>query len=283
MRKIKNLLLMLLTVAIFASCSRVPAGTVGIKFHLLGSEKGVDYDVLKPGRYYIGWNEELFLFETFNQTQIWTSDVREGSENDDDFNFQSSGGLKLSSSVSIEYHVKPENVPSIFEKYKVGLDEVTNKVLRNSLRDAFNIEASTRTAEQMYGKGKTEFMAAVTTRAKVEANERGITIDDVYLIGNIVVPSSITTALNAKIEADQLAQQKETELRATVADAKKVTAKADGDAQALVTMATAEAKANKILNASISPNLLKYNKIEKWDGILPKVSGSGATIISLKE
>ena len=33
------------------SCSKVPAGNVGIKFYLLGKDKGVDYDVLTPGRY----------------------------------------------------------------------------------------------------------------------------------------------------------------------------------------------------------------------------------------
>lgn len=266
----------------FQSCSKVPAGNVGIKFHLLGSDKGVDYDVLKPGRYWIGVNEELFLFPTFNQTKLWTSDKREGSETDDDFNFQSKKGLKLSASVSVEYHVTSENVPQIFETYKKGLDEITAKVLRNSLRNAFNIAASTRTAEEMYGEGKTEFMKAVDEIAKAEASERGITIDDIYLIGNIVVPHSITEALNNKVKATQLAQQKENELRQSKADREKLLIDADARAQEILKVAEAEAKANRLINSSLSPTLVNYKAIERWDGKLSQVSGSATPFLNLK-
>jgi len=266
-----------------SSCSKVPAGNVGIKFYLLGTDKGVDYDVLTPGRYYIGVNEELFKFPTQNQTKIWTSDEREGSETDDDFNFQSIKGLKLSASVSIEYKVLPANVPMIFETYKLGLDEVTNKVLRNALRNAFTMASSTRTSEEMFGAGKMDFMRAVDSIAKVEANERGITILDIYLIGNIVVPTSITKALNLKVEADQIAQQKESELRQTIADAKKVVAKAEGSANAVLIEAKAEAEANLIVARSLTTNLINYKKIEAWDGKLPQVSGGAGTIIDLRK
>ena len=280
--KLKMLLLLVLGTAMISSCTRVGAGNVGVKFYLLGKDKGVDYDVLKPGRYYIGINEELFLFPTQNQTKIWTADKREGSTTDDDFNFQSTKGLKLSASVSIEYHILPEDVPRIFEKYKTGLDEITNKVLRNALRNAFNMASSTRTAEQMYGKGKVAFMESVDSIAKVEANERGITIDDIYLVGNIVVPTSITTALNAKVAADQLAQQKETELRATVADAQKVVAEADGRAAAMIKVANAEAEANRIISRSLTPALIKYNQVEQWNGVLPTVTGGATPFIDMR-
>jgi regulator of protease activity HflC (stomatin/prohibitin superfamily) len=280
---IKSFAMVVLAVVTLASCTKVPAGNVGIKFYLLGKDKGVDYDVLSPGRYYVGMNENLYLFPTQNQTKIWTSDKREGSPNDDDFNFQSKAGLKLSASVSIEYHVKPENVPSIFEKYKTGLDEVTNRVLRNALRDAFNMASSTRTAEQMYGEGKIAFMTSVDSLAKIESTERGITIDDIFLVGNIVVPESITNALNAKVAADQLAQQKETELRATIADAQKVSAKATGEADAIIKLAEAQAKANRIVAMSLTSTLVEYNKIEKWDGKLPTVTGGAIPLLDMKK
>jgi len=283
MKSLKTVLLALMVIFTMASCSKVPAGNVGVKFHLLGQDKGVDYDVLTPGRYWIGYNEELFLYQTYNQTKLWTSDVREGSQTDDDFNFQSNKGLKLSASVSIEYHVNPENVPAIFETYKRGLDEVTNKVLRNALRDAFNMAASKRTAEQMYGGGKIEFMEDVINLAKIEAEERGITIDDIYLVGNIIVPASITSALEAKIKATQLAQQKENELRQTEADAAKAVVKSQGTADALIIKAEAEAKANRIVAASLTSNLIDYNRVERWDGKLPSVTGGAVPFLDIKQ
>ena len=269
--------------SMLTSCSKVPAGNVGIKFYLLGGDKGVDYEVLTPGRYWIGINEELFKFPTFHQTKIWTADVREGSQNDDDFNFQSRKGLKLSASVSVEYHVEPLEVPNIFETYKTGLDEVTNKVLRNSLRNAFNMASSQLTAEQMYGEGKISFMQQVDSIAKLEAMQRGLVIDDIFLIGNIVVPDAITKALNAKIEATQLAQQKENELRQTEADARKTEVQAEGIANAILTKATAQAKANRLINSSLTSALVEYEKILRWNGELPQVTGGGGTLIDLRK
>lgn len=189
----------------------------------------------------------------------------------------------MSASVSIEYHVLPENVPQIFETYKTGLDEVTNKVLRNSLRNAFNMASSTRTAEEMYGEGKINFMKAVDSIAKIEAKQRGLTIDDVFLIGNIVVPETITKALNAKIEATQLAQQRENELRQTRAEAEKVKVEAQGIADAILLKAEAQAQANRLLNSSITSNLVEYEKIKKWDGNLPQVTGGAGTLIDLRK
>jgi len=282
MKKALFIGLLLVAMSSLVSCSKVPAGNVGIKFHLLGTDKGVDYEVLTPGRYHIGVNEELFRFPTYQQTKIWTADQREGSPNDDDFNFQSKKGLKLSASVSIEYHVPAENVPAIFEQYKKGLDEITNKVLRNSLRNAFNMAASQLTSEQMYGEGKIAFMLQVDSIAKIEAEQRNIVIDDIFLIGNIVVPTSITEALNNKVKADQIAQQKESELRQTEADAQKRIADAHGKAEAIKIKAVAQAEANKLINASLTPTLVNYEKVLKWDGVLPKVSGDAGTFVDLR-
>lgn len=285
MKRFKHLLILLMIVmstGLFQSCTKVPAGNVGIKFYLFGNDKGLDYDVLKPGRYWIGYNKELFLFPTFRQTQIWTSDKREGSQNDDDFNFQSTKGLKLSASVSIEYHVTPLNVPLIFETYKTGLDEVTNKVLRNALRNAFNMASSTRTAEEMFGAGKIAFMNAVDSIAKVEAVERGITIDDIFLIGNIVVPNAITGALNAKIKATQDAQRVENELRTTEAEAAKVVVAAQGKAQAVLLAAEAKAQANNMINASITTKLIDYERTMRWNGVVSQVTGGGTPIIDMR-
>lgn len=282
MKKLLLLLSIVLTVLSMSSCSKVPAGTVGIKFHLLGGEKGVDYDVLSPGKYWIGVNEELYLFETRTQNKTWTNDVREDSQEKEGFEFQSCEGMKLTSNIGIEYHIKDVDVPPVFETYKRGLEEITNKVLRNAARNAFNMASSTRTAEQMYGKGKIEFLAEVSRLIKDKAKEKNITVTDVYLIGNVGVPPTVTNALNKKIEANQKAEQKENELAGAIADAKKVVAEADGKAQSIIKIATAEAKANKLINASLTTTLVQYEKIKRWNGVMPQVTG-GTPIIDLRK
>jgi len=272
----------IMLIFVMNSCSKVPAGHVGIKYYLLGTDKGIDQEELGPGRYWIGINEELYLFPTFRQSKTWTSDVREDSEEDEDFNFQSKKGLALYASVGIEYHIPAENVTMVFEKYKKGVDEITNKVLRNGCREAFNIASSKRTAEEMYGEGKVDFLTEVDSIARAYAFTRGIVIDDIFLIGNIGIPASVTTALNLKIEATQKAQQRENELRQSRAEAAKKVAEAKGIAESLLITAEAKAKANRLLQLSITNNLIEYEKIKKWDGKLPQVTGGTTPLINLK-
>jgi len=289
----KNLLLMSLISLSLFSCSTVENGEVGVLFNLY-ADKGVQEKVVGPGRYWVGANEYLYIFPTFRQNKVWTRDNREGSEGDDSFSFQSMNGLELGASIGIEYVIKEENVVKVFQMYKKGVDEITNKVLRNATRDAFNRAGSTRDVQQIYGTGKTQFIKEVKELIVNKANEKFITVTDIYLIGKISVPQSITKALNAKIEATQKAQQRENELQMSIAQQKKDSVEAEAQAQksrieadayayTVTTKAEAQAEANKKLSKSLTTTLVEYKKLEKWDGKLPQVSGSnGGLIMNLK-
>jgi hypothetical protein len=45
--------------------------------------------------------------------------------------------------------------------------------------------------------------------------------------------------------------------------------------------ALSQAKANDALSKSISPILVQYKSIEKWNGILPQVSGGAVPFVDL--
>ena len=258
------------------SCSKVPAGNVGIKFYLLGKDKGVDYDVLTPGRYWIGINEELYLFPTFTQNYVWTQNKTEGSENDESITFQTKEGLTVNADVGITYHINPSFVPKIFQMYKRGINEITDVFLRNMVRDAFVQAASNNEIEYLYGIGKTELLKDVERIVKSQVDSIGIVIDKIYLIGNMRLPKTVVEALNRKIEAKQRAQQRENELREAEAQAAKKVAEAEGKAKSILVEAKAQAEANRILAKSLTKELVQYKSIEKWSGKLPTYTGGGA-------
>mgnify|MGYP006346520701 FL=1 len=59
--------------------------------------------------------------------------------------------------------------------------------------------------------------------------------------------------------------------------------KAKADSQAILMKAESQAKANRLLNESITPEILEFNKINRWNGILPTTSlGNQGSIINLK-
>lgn len=262
----------LMALAILAGCAKVPAGNVGIKFYLLGGAKGVDTEEVSPGRYWLGMNEELYLFPTFTQTVDW-----EG------VTFQTVEGMKVSGTVGMSYAVDPSKVTTLFQKYKKGIDEITNTYLRNMVRDALVTAASTRKVESVYGQGKAELIADAEKRVREQVAPIGIIIERLYWAGDLILPPEVTGSLNAKIRATQMAQQRRNEVEQANAEADKQIAAARGEAESRLTVAKAEAEAIRVKGAALAdnPRLVEWSAIEKWDGRMPQVSGGATPFVNL--
>jgi len=257
------------------SCKKVPAGYVGVKVYLLGGSKGVDSEKLGVGRHFIGMNEELYLFPTFKQNYVWTKSTDEGRAQDESITFQTKEGLEIGADVGITYSVDPTKVDIVFQKYRKGIEEITDIFLRNRVRDTFNLVASQYDVESAYGEGKSKMIEEVNTTLKGELEKEGILIERVYLIGKFRLPEAVTTALNAKIEATQKAQQSENELRQAEAEAKKT-----------VASARAEAEAIRLKQQSLTPLLVKMRWIEAWEkggSKMPMVVGGGGNILNVQD
>ena len=287
MNKVSKVAVALAVVAALAGCTKVPAGNVGVKVYLLGGSKGVDTEELGPGRYWIGINEELYLFPTFTQNYTWTQDwmdengdgkKQEGELADESIDFQTIEGLSVSADVGISYHVDPTKVSVLFQKYRKGIDEITDIYLRNMVRDALVSAASTRKIESVYGSGKAELLKDVEARVKEQVLPYGIVLEKLYWAGDFRLPQSVVQSVNAKIEATQRAQQRENEVAEAKAAADKQIAQARGEAESRIINAKAEAEALRIRGEALSsnPRLVELNAIEKWDGKLPYINGGGA-------
>ena len=255
------------------ACSKVPAGYVGVKVYLLGSDKGVDTETLSPGRHWIGWNEELYQFPTFTQNFTWEGKGVNGGKS---FTFQTVEGMVVSADVGVSYSVMPDKVSTIFQKYRRGIDEITDTYVKNMIRDAIVTEASRIRVESVYGSGKEDLIKAVEKRVRDQISPIGLNIERIYWIGQFDLPPEVIEKINAKVNADQITQQKIAELEQTRADAQKRIAEAEGEKQAAILRAQGESEANNIVTQSINETLIRYRQTEKWDGVLPKVT-SGAT------
>lgn len=256
----------IVTVLIFLY--KVPAGNVGIKVNLLGSEKGVQIEELGVGRYWIGINEELFLFPTFTQNVTWSDQQT--------ISFQTKEGMKVAGAVGLTYHIDPTKAAVLFQKYRTGVEEITDKFLRNMVRDAFNEKASTLNVESVYGAGKSDMLRDVEESVRAQVKDIGINIERIYYASDLILPQEVTDSLNAKIRATQMAEQRQNEVKQSIAEADKERERARGVADAMLIQAKAEAESIKLRSEAISKsqNVILLNAIDKWDGTLPKfISG----------
>ncbi|MBA6132858.1 MULTISPECIES: SPFH domain-containing protein [Pseudomonas] len=262
----------LCALAVLGGCSKVPAGNVGVIVNLYGSEKGVELKEVGTGKYWVGINEELYLFPTFTQTETWT-----GAET---ITFQTVEGMKVGGDVGITYAVAPDKVTTLFQKYRAGIDEITNKFLRNMVRDAFNDVASTLPVESVYGAGKADLLTAVEKRVRAQVAPIGINLERIYYASDLALPPQVTNSLNAKIQATQMAEQRRNEVAQAKAEADKERARAQGEADAKLLIAQADAKAIEVRAQALraNPDVVTLNAVEKWDGKLPTYTGGQAPL-----
>jgi hypothetical protein len=114
MKSIKNWIFLFIFAAFIASCSSVPVGHVGVKVYLYGGDKGVNDKVLPVGRYWIGINENLYIFPTYQINYVYTQSKTEGSPENEEFTFQTKEGMECSMDLGLSMHFDPEkNCPYV--------------------------------------------------------------------------------------------------------------------------------------------------------------------------
>lgn len=95
--------------------------------------------------------------------------------------------------------------------------------------------------------------------------------DDVVFVNKVVINDmNFEDAYNEAIQQKSIAQQN--------ADKQVAITNAEAEAQKTSIAAEAQAEANRKLAESLSDALIDYQKIQKWDGKLPTVSGSNALV-----
>lgn len=92
---------------------------------------------------------------------------------------------------------------------------------------------------------------------------------------------TIAQKQNAQLEYERQQIENQKAIEKAEAEAKVKLTQAQANADALMIEAEAEAEANKLLEESLTPNILQNEMIEKWDGELPKVTGGANTLLDI--
>lgn len=263
-------------------CHKVEPGYAGLKVSVSGSDRG-DIEVLDPGRYMVSPTVDYYDFPTFTVTAVY--------EDEDAFVFQSSEGMKVEADIGVSYYFDEDQITHLFTTYRLGADEIRDVVVKNAVRDSFNKVGSKYITDEIIGEKKETLIQEVYEDVAAKLAPDGIIIRTVSWYNPPRPPESINAALNAKVEANQNAIKAENEVAISEAEAEKekikidteaykVTAAAEAEAEAIKIRAQAEAEANRIIAESLTPDLIEYNRIQRWDGANPKiVSGTNSAII----
>lgn len=261
-------------------CERIDAGHVGVKVDMYGDGKGVnDVTEVTGWVFYNPLSTKIVEFPTYVQHIEYTKKVDEYGDvsSDESFIVNSKDGSEFHVSPILNYSVKREKVPYIFQKYRVELPQVEQGFLKTAVYDAFRIVANSYTADELIG-NREQFELKVRQVLQKQLEPEGFLLSQ--FTSNLVYPETFKKAIEAKNNAVQAALRAENEVKTAEAQAKIKIAKAEGNAQAMLTSAKAEAEANRLKQQTITPMLLQLEWINKWDGKLPSTQlGSGTNMM----
>lgn len=246
----------------------VPTGYVGVKVELYGSSKGVQQQEVSTGRYWLSMNEEIYQFPTFNQLHNYEVP----------FAFQTSDSMDITAKVGVEYYVEQSKVTSIFQKYRKGVEEITNINIRQNISDALIKHSVTMDINSLAAGGKTVLLDSVTNDLRAKLDPFGIRIVKLSWLTDLGYPQKVKDSINAKIEATQKALLRENEIQQSKAEAQKAIEQARGEAESITLHATAEANAIALRGEALrkNPEVLQLEGINKWNGVLPQYMTNGA-------
>jgi len=172
--------------------------------------------------------------------------------------------------LAINYRVDTSKSYSIYKN--IGKDYETVLVVP-AVNEVLKATTALYTAEESVT-NRSLISDGLVSGLNEKLNEIGLYVTDVNIV-NYDFSEAYITAIEEKQVAQQKLLKAETEKQTAITNA-------EAEAEALKIKAQAEAEANATIAASITKELVDYNKIEKWDGSLPQVTG-GSTIVDLTD
>ncbi|MCM1007162.1 MAG: prohibitin family protein [Ruminococcus flavefaciens] len=184
----------------------------------------------------------------------------------------------VSSKIAVNYRLLSDKTASMYKD--VGIDYQT-VLIAPVVQECMKSATAKYTAEQLI----TE-RAAVGDEVKAsldaKLNDYGIYIEKFNIV-NFDFTEEYNNAIEAKQVAEQNLLKTKTEQEQAIvianAEADKKVIAAEAQAKATLTEAQAQADANKLLEESLSDKVIAYEQIQKWNGILPKVTGSDSGLL----
>lgn len=243
---------------------KIPAGYVGVQYSMNG---GIKDEILTQGWHIVSPMKKVTLYSVATETFVMSQDERAGSKDDESFDLTCSDGV-VNVDFEMQYNFDANQVTNVFTKYRgVNGETVISTNLRSKIKTIANEVLSRYTVLEAHLEKKSEVNKALTEALREELGKLGIFVESATLPATRV-SESIQNSINARtqkaqeLEAEKLNQEK--------ALLEQETAKINAETEKIK---------NEEISKSLTKEMLMKMAIEKWDGKLSTVNGSGVNPI----
>ncbi len=243
---------------IFAMAVVVPPGQAGVVV-FFGS---VREEALPAGLHLINPLSRVVEMEVRTRNYTMSTVQDEGTRRgDDSIAVITADGLTVKLDVSVLYSLQQAKLPEI---YRTLGEDVEERLIRGAIRSAIRDAAANQIATDLYAAKRQVFVETISKTLSQNLGQRGITLEQV-LLRDVKLPDQITKAINEKIAADQEAQKMIFVLQREKQEAERKRIEAEG-----------QARAQGIVSASLTPQILEWQRIQA----LKEIGAKGNLIIT---
>ncbi len=225
---------LIFVVVLFKSSITINAGENGVLFQTFGdgvyTERPYDegFHIIAP------WND-MIIYEVRQQK------IQESMA------VLSSNGLEIKVDVTLQFQPIKGKLPLLHqEKGTTYIEDIVRPAIRSATRSVIG----RYTPEEIYSSKRDVIQTEIFAETKIIVEKQYIQVNEV-LVRDITLPPTIKGAIEEKLKQEQESLQYEFRLQKEKKEAERIRIAAEG-----------KAEANKILNASLTPNILKEKGIE---------------------
>lgn len=206
----------------------------GVLFKPFGD--GLDKEhIYSPGFHIIApWNK-MYIFNVQEQKSEEPMDVLDRN------------GLSVNIDITVRFYPVYNRIGHLYEGFML---DYANLLVIPEVRSTVRQVAGRYTAEEIYSTKRSEVEQAIIEEAGEKLKQNNIEMK-ALLIRSINLPTDIKQAIESKLKQEQEALAYQFRLEKEKSEAERKRIQAEG-----------EAKANKIINSSLTPELLKMRGIE---------------------
>lgn len=174
----------------------------------------------------------------------------------------------VEASIALNYRILPEKTSYIYQNVAKNYEE---ELIAPAIQEAVKAATAKYNAEQLIT-SRQEVRNAMRKNIEDKMSTHGIEIVE-FNIENFNFSESFDVAVEAKVTAEQDALASKNKLEQIKFEAQQKIETARGSAEAI--RIEAEALNN-------NPQVLELRAIEKWDGVLPRVTGEATPLINIQ-
>jgi regulator of protease activity HflC (stomatin/prohibitin superfamily) len=229
----------------------IDSAEIGILVNRTGDNRGVSNVEIKSGWVmYNAFTHELHTYPAFAQIVDYYP-----------FDIQDKKGTIFHADPTIEYYIPRDKATQVFLSYRKSVDELNTSMILAEVKNAYKDVSGLYETDSLIN-NRPQFEEEVKKLLTTRLDVKGIHLENIQ--SSIKPNDTMQKEIDNKNASIQKALRVENERRAAIAEADIRIAKARG-----------EATANEIVSKSITPTLLQWEMVKKWNGVSPQVTNGG--------